>query len=62
MLCMYIYTFPQLSQYSEFIGTVYKTLDSTNKYYIGNFSLEFNLKIGVIHPERVSLWKYKSYK
>lgn len=55
MLCRYIYTLPQLSQYSKFIDAVCKTLDSTNKHYLGKGSLTFQLKIGVIHQEGISV-------
>lgn len=62
MLCMYIYVFPQLPQYSKFIDAVCKTLDSINKYYLGKCSLEFHLKIDVIHQEGISVQKHKGYK
>lgn len=55
MLCMYIYAFPLLSQHSKFIDAVCKTLDSTKKYYLGKCSLQFHLKIGVIHQEGISV-------
>lgn len=62
MLCTYIHMFPQLSQYSKFIDIVYKTLGSTNKYFLGKCWLEFHLKLNVIPQEGISVWKYKGCK